>query len=487
MFGELLNKLTDKQFWANYFSSPFPHMGIGLYAGGTPGLAAGLKSYMDFTQQQAQQKLIDEMRQAQIENLRLEKMKYEDEKNLKEKRAKALASLFPPQPVMPDAQQMQMFTPEIEAFGPNSLADAISTVTTPHPLAEVVPYLPESSIATLLKANEPQKPMLVSPGQVVFDPNTGQPVYTAPSDTTKPLTLSPGQVLLDPATMQPLYTAPPKPEALPNELQRAAAYLGLPADPSTWTPQQRKQALDMELRLRQAGAAQISMGSPIPVPSGRSPTGYEYFQFPNRPGVAPQPSGVPAPPPASAEGSDTARLTAGYATRMEEAENKIKALGGKGHPTLATELTGKAPILGDFLSNKAMTPEQQMFRQAADDWIRAKLRKESGAVINKDEWEREFRTYFPVPGDTPQVIRQKEIARQTAMEAMKRAAGPAWQPSAKPPQQPTAKPSQPAAKSSGQQETIKFNGKTYRVLQHNKDGTKLIEDPETGRKGIWRP
>jgi hypothetical protein len=68
-----------------------------------------------------------------------------------------------------------------------------------------------------------------------------------------------------------------------------------------------------------------------------------------------------------------------------------------------------------------------MHRQAQEDWVRAKLRKESGAVIADEEMEREIATYFPKPGDTPQVIKQKAKARETAIQGMKKAAGPAGQ------------------------------------------------------------
>lgn len=58
-------------------------------------------------------------------------------------------------------------------------------------------------------------------------------------------------------------------------------------------------------------------------------------------------------------------------------------------------------------------------------WLRAKLRDESGAVIGKGEASDEYKTYFPVIGDTPERIAQKRALRQSAMDEMRLKAGKA--------------------------------------------------------------
>ena len=60
--------------------------------------------------------------------------------------------------------------------------------------------------------------------------------------------------------------------------------------------------------------------------------------------------------------------------------------------------------------------------------MRAKLRKESGAVIGDDEMEREIRTYFPQPGDKPEVLKAKAGSRSIAEAAMRKAGGRAIDP-----------------------------------------------------------
>lgn len=129
------------------------------------------------------------------------------------------------------------------------------------------------------------------------------------------------------------------------------------------------------------------------------------------------------------EGTEGQKLSAGFASRMEAANSIIDQLEpGGGLPTVGTEIAGSVPFIGGFVQRKAMSAEQQKYKQAADNWIRANLRKESGAVIGADEMAAEYATYFPQPGDTPEVIAQKADARRITTDAMKQNAGPVYRP-----------------------------------------------------------
>jgi hypothetical protein len=68
--------------------------------------------------------------------------------------------------------------------------------------------------------------------------------------------------------------------------------------------------------------------------------------------------------------------------------------------------------------------EQQQTEQARRNFVSAVLRKESGAAIGVDEYKNEERKYFPQAGDTDVVIKQKQKARELAIEALKAQAGP---------------------------------------------------------------
>jgi len=97
-------------------------------------------------------------------------------------------------------------------------------------------------------------------------------------------------------------------------------------------------------------------------------------------------------------------------------------------PGATSAIAGTVPFIGESLKNISQKPETQQYTQAARDWIRAKLRKESGAAIGAAEEENEFRTYFPVVGDSPQVIRQKAQARDLATQGMITSAANAYKP-----------------------------------------------------------
>jgi hypothetical protein len=68
--------------------------------------------------------------------------------------------------------------------------------------------------------------------------------------------------------------------------------------------------------------------------------------------------------------------------------------------------------------------EQQQVDAARKNFITAVLRKESGAAISPSEFYTESQKYFPQPGDSDAVIKQKRHARDTAIKAMEIQAGP---------------------------------------------------------------
>jgi hypothetical protein len=131
-------------------------------------------------------------------------------------------------------------------------------------------------------------------------------------------------------------------------------------------------------------------------------------------------NGVPTPVKTSAftEGN---LLAAGFAERMYEAEKEIESLMTSGFdPTTGQQKIGEViPYIGGHMQ----TEDQQVATRAQRDWVRAKLRKESGAVIAQEEMESEIETYFPQPGDHPKVIKAKKAARTRANAAMSTASG----------------------------------------------------------------
>lgn len=111
-----------------------------------------------------------------------------------------------------------------------------------------------------------------------------------------------------------------------------------------------------------------------------------------------------------------------FGQRMEHATQTLNKTENAGTGFI-DKATGAVPF---NLGNYVRTPEYQQYSQAKSQFITALLRKESGAAINSAEYERYDREFFPQPGDPANVVKQKRDARTVAIDAMKKAAGPAY-------------------------------------------------------------
>lgn len=114
------------------------------------------------------------------------------------------------------------------------------------------------------------------------------------------------------------------------------------------------------------------------------------------------------------------RNASGFYQRMIAANAEMQRLEGSGYDPANRRDYYTAG--GEFLNPLAST-EGQQYRQAQDNWLRANLRKESGAAIGVAEMDQERKNYFPIPGDSPGVIAQKARNRTTTERAMRAAAG----------------------------------------------------------------
>lgn len=158
-----------------------------------------------------------------------------------------------------------------------------------------------------------------------------------------------------------------------------------------------------------ASAPAVPGGGASPAPGGATP---------------PPPNGAPVPIPGTTKAvvtTDTEKIAAGYAVRMREAAKTLNDLEDKGVHTGNTgqAIAGGVPLVGNYLTS----PDYQVYRQQMADWVRAKLRRESGAVIGKDEMADEIRTYFPEPGDSPEKIAAKRRSRENAQLGMEESGG----------------------------------------------------------------
>jgi hypothetical protein len=148
--------------------------------------------------------------------------------------------------------------------------------------------------------------------------------------------------------------------------------------------------------------------------------------------------GIVPKPLTESQGKSTA-----YGMRMEAANKILTDLEKQGvtntgivRSTIGGTV-GVIPLIGDKLqeaTNALINPlptfwggpsaQQQQVDQARRNFITAVLRQESGASISPSEFANEEKKYFPQTGDTPQVIAQKQAARELAIKAMNIQAGP---------------------------------------------------------------
>lgn len=140
-------------------------------------------------------------------------------------------------------------------------------------------------------------------------------------------------------------------------------------------------------------------------------------------GLKPQ-GGADGQAGAAGGGSDGERQAANFAARMLTADVGLGVEELAGKPTRTTESLGRVPFVGGAV----LDAHQQKYRQLQQDWVRAKLRKESGATIGDQEMQSEIDTYFPTPNDSPELVAQKAQRRKFAAQLMQQSAGRAWTP-----------------------------------------------------------
>lgn len=135
-----------------------------------------------------------------------------------------------------------------------------------------------------------------------------------------------------------------------------------------------------------------------------------------------RPLTAPDGSPLSAGGVSESKLTEGegkaslYLSSMRDASNALDTIGGTVSPA-AVAATG-TPLL-----NWAAGGTAQKAAQAQRQWSEGYLRAKTGAAATADEVSNNIKTFFPVFGDSPEVIQRKAEARAQAERDMEIPAG----------------------------------------------------------------
>lgn len=223
-------------------------------------------------------------------------------------------------------------------------------------------------------------------------------------------------VSVGPGGVKEAYRAPAKPEARPEALRALAAVYGEGSPEYLAAARQYAQ----KLTTHAPAATAISYGSPVPFQLPDGSVG--YVQPGNKPGAAPQvmsgSDGKPIIKPTEEKPLTEGQAKAlAFSARMLAADQKLAELSRKG---VNVSVPGAdAPFGVGTAVNAVQGEAQQMLDQAKRDFINATLRRESGAVIGKDEFINADKQYFPQIGDSRAVIEQKARNRRTAIEGVR--------------------------------------------------------------------
>lgn len=105
-----------------------------------------------------------------------------------------------------------------------------------------------------------------------------------------------------------------------------------------------------------------------------------------------------------------------YLSQMVDAEDALKNVPGTVSP-IAVAATNTP------YANWAVPADAQKAAQSQRQWAEAYLRAKTGAAATQGEVDNNIRTFFPVVGDSDEVIQRKAEARAQAMEDMRIPAG----------------------------------------------------------------
>lgn len=114
------------------------------------------------------------------------------------------------------------------------------------------------------------------------------------------------------------------------------------------------------------------------------------------------------------------RKAQSYLNVMKDAQTSLTGTKEAPGPLATDEAESPMGSTSSWVSNnlpdeagaRYRSKTQNQFYQAAEQWVIAKLRHQSGATISPDEIRKEMRTFFPVPGDDQRTRMNKARARR---------------------------------------------------------------------------
>ena len=117
------------------------------------------------------------------------------------------------------------------------------------------------------------------------------------------------------------------------------------------------------------------------------------------------------------------QLEAGkFGNVMWNAERELGLISGEGYD--ATDFGDRiASLTPNTFRSYLTTPEGQRYQRAKQSFLLATLRDESGAAIATKEYKDKEFALFPLPGDSPELVRNKAKARQAELNGIVKSSG----------------------------------------------------------------
>lgn len=181
------------------------------------------------------------------------------------------------------------------------------------------------------------------------------------------------------------------------------------------------------LQSRAADRADEDKFTPVKItnPDGTTSTG----AFNPRTGqttMAPGQTSQPTNPYSYGKQNENQSKDSGYANRLFRAEGVLrdpKSIAAA--ESLYQRGLDNLPMgVGNYLQSS----DYQRYDQAARDFVNAVLRRESGAAINQSEFDNAYRQYLPRPGDSKEVLAEKQRNRIEAIKGIAGGGGPNYRP-----------------------------------------------------------
>jgi len=122
------------------------------------------------------------------------------------------------------------------------------------------------------------------------------------------------------------------------------------------------------------------------------------------------------------------RAAAGFATRAKTAAGQLEEMEKEGRATsgpgaFKSSAMGLIGMVSPVAARGLLSDDEVAVDQARRNFVSAVLRPESGAAIPEAELASETIKYFPAPGDTPEVLAMKKLAREQAIAGQEAKAG----------------------------------------------------------------